>query len=174
MNRLAALLPLAVLLIIVAVGAFMLLRQSDAPREKFEAGLVGEQAPAYTLERLGGGAPVASVALRGRPYLVNVFASWCAPCRAEHGQLMALKAQGVEIVGIAYKDEAADTARFIAELGDPFSAIGMDPDGRFGLELGVTGAPETYVIGADGTVRAVHRGALTPDIVQTVIMPALR
>ena len=86
---------------------------------------------------------------------------------------MALRAQGVEIVGVAYKDEAADTQRFVAELGNPYSAIGMDPEGRLGLEFGATGAPETYVIGADGTVRTMYRGALTPEIIEQRILPAL-
>jgi cytochrome c biogenesis protein CcmG/thiol:disulfide interchange protein DsbE len=86
---------------------------------------------------------------------------------------MALRARGVEIVGVAYKDEPEDAARFIAELGDPFSVIGMDPEGRLGLEFGATGAPETYVIGADGVVRAVFRGALTPEVVEREILPAL-
>jgi cytochrome c biogenesis protein CcmG/thiol:disulfide interchange protein DsbE len=86
---------------------------------------------------------------------------------------MALRASGVEIVGVAYKDDPDDTARFIAELGNPFSAIGVDREGRLGLEFGATGAPESYVIGPDGTVRAAYRGPLTPDVVERVIRPAL-
>jgi cytochrome c biogenesis protein CcmG/thiol:disulfide interchange protein DsbE len=80
----------------------------------------------------------------------------------------------VEIVGIAYKDEPEDAARFLNELGNPFSAVALDPQGRFGLELGLAGVPETFVIGADGTVRAVHRGPLTEAVVRDVIEPALR
>jgi cytochrome c biogenesis protein CcmG/thiol:disulfide interchange protein DsbE len=173
MSRLAALAPLIVLLIVVAVGALLLLRDDGGSREKFTTGMVGRPAPAYALERLGGGEPVRSEALRGRAHLVNLFASWCTPCRAEHPQLMALRASVVEIVGVAYKDEADDAARFIAELGNPFSVVGMDPDGRLGLEFGATGAPETYVIGRDGTVRAAYRGPLTPEVIESVIRPAL-
>lgn len=174
MNRIAALAPLVILFIVVIVGGFLLLRDGDAPRENFAAGMVGEPAPSYALERLGGGEPVTSDALRGRAHLVNLFASWCTPCRAEHPQLMALRARGVEIVGVAYKDAPEDTARFIAELGDPFSVVGMDPEGRLGLEFGATGAPETYVIGADGMVRAAHRGPLTPEVIEEIILPALQ
>lgn len=173
MNRLLAFAPILALLAVVAVGAFLLLRDDGGAREKFTAGMVGRPAPSYALPRLGGGEPVSSDALRGRAYLVNVFASWCTPCRAEHPQLMQLRESGVEIVGVAYKDEPADTARFIAELGDPFSAVGIDRGGRLGLEFGATGAPETYVVGADGTVRAAYRGPLTPRVVQSVILPAL-
>lgn len=173
MNRALAFLPILALLVVVAVGAFLLLRDDGGTREKFTAGMVGRPAPSYVLPRLGGGEPVTSDALRGRAHLVNVFASWCTPCRAEHPQLMQLRENGVTIVGVAYKDEPADTARFIAELGDPFSAVGIDRDGRLGLEFGATGAPETYVIAADGTVRAAYRGPLTPRAVESVILPAL-
>jgi cytochrome c biogenesis protein CcmG/thiol:disulfide interchange protein DsbE len=176
MNRILPFAPLLALILIVGVGAFLLLRGEvgGGGREKFTMGMVGRPAPSYALARLGGGEPVASETLSGRAHVVNLFASWCTPCRVEHPQLMALRARGVEIIGVAYKDEAADTARFIAELGDPFSAIGMDPEGRLGLEFGATGAPESYVIGPDGTVRAAYRGPLTPEVVQTVILPALR
>lgn len=173
MNRILAFVPIIALFVIAAIGGFMLLRNDGAPREKFAAGMVGQMAPTYALHALDGEGMVTSDAMRGRPHLINLFASWCTPCRAEHPQLMALRAQGVEIVGVAYKDEAADTQRFVAELGNPYSAIGMDPEGRLGLEFGATGAPETYVIGADGTVRTMYRGALTPEIIEQRILPAL-
>lgn len=173
MNRILAFAPIIVLVVIAAIGGFMLLRNDGAPREKFAAGMVGQMAPSYALSALNGEGLVTSDAARGRAHLINLFASWCTPCRAEHPQLMALRAQGVEIVGVAYKDEAADTARFVSELGNPYSAIGMDPEGRLGLEFGATGAPETYVIGADGTVRVMYRGALTPEIIEQQILPAL-
>jgi cytochrome c biogenesis protein CcmG/thiol:disulfide interchange protein DsbE len=79
----------------------------------------------------------------------------------------------VEILGVAYKDRPAATMQFLNGLGDPFSAVGQDPEGRFALELGIVGVPETFVIGADGTIRAVHRGPLTPEVVEEVIRPAL-
>lgn len=171
MNRALALIPIVALVALVAVGVFLLTRETQ--RETFSEGRIGRPAPTYVLERLGGGEPVTNTERAGRAYLVNVFASWCTPCRAEHPQLMALRAGGVEIVGVAYKDRPEATTRFLVELGDPFSAIGMDPDGRFGIELGITGAPETFVIGADGTIRAVHRGPLTPEVVEAMILPAL-
>jgi cytochrome c biogenesis protein CcmG/thiol:disulfide interchange protein DsbE len=87
---------------------------------------------------------------------------------------MALQAGGVQILGVAYKDRPEAASRFLSELGDPFSEVGLDPEGRFGLELGLTGVPETFVIGADGEIKAVHRGPLTQEVVERTIIPALR
>ncbi len=171
MKRALAFAPLIVLVLLVAVSAFLLTRGGE--RATVTDGLVGRPAPAYSLERLGGGEPVTSAALEGRAYLINLFASYCTPCLAEHPLLMELKSQGVRIVGVAHRDEPADAVQFLARLGDPFSEVGLDPDGRFALELGAAGMPETFVVAADGTIRAVHRGALTPEIVAEKIVPAL-
>lgn len=166
-----ALLPLALLAIVVALSAFMLLR--GGTRETVSVGQIGRAQPSYALSRLGGGDLVTSDDLAGRAHVINLFASWCTPCRAEHALLMDLRQQGVVIVGIAYKDEAEDAAGFLRGLGDPFAAVGLDPNGRFGLELGMAGVPETFVIGPDGAIRAVHRGPLTPDVIERTILPAL-
>ncbi|WP_375547980.1 DsbE family thiol:disulfide interchange protein [Oceanicaulis alexandrii] len=98
------------------------------------------------------------------PYLLNVWASWCPPCRIEHPYFEYLSDQGVPIYGIIYKDEEADAARFLDQLGDPFAGLAADRDGRAGFELGVTGPPETFIVDADGVIRARWRGAVT-DIV---------
>jgi cytochrome c biogenesis protein CcmG/thiol:disulfide interchange protein DsbE len=86
---------------------------------------------------------------------------------------MALQQRGVPVLGVAYKDEPADTEAFLHELGDPFSVVALDPDGRFALELGTAGVPETFVIGADGRILALHRGPLTDDVIAEKILPAL-
>jgi len=128
--------------------------------------LVGKPVPAVSLPDLDTGAMVAvhdappSQGLAG-PRLINFFASWCAPCRVEAPQLMALKAKGVTLVGVAYKDEPAKTQAFLAELGDPFAVKLMDRNGRAGIEFGVTGVPETFLVGADGVILAKHSGPLT-------------
>lgn len=96
----------------------------------------------------------------GRPMLVNLFASWCAPCRIEHPQLMALKAQGVAVVGVAYKDDPIATRAFLDELGDPFTMVLVDQDGRAGLDLGVSGVPETFAVDAMGRIVAKASGPL--------------
>lgn len=171
MRRLIAFAPLIALVIVIAASALLLTRGGE--RETFSAGLIGRSAPTYALARLGSGDLVTSDAMRGRAYVINMFASWCTPCRAEHPVLMALSARGVEIVGVAYKDRPGAAAQFLNELGDPFDAVALDPEGRFGLELGIAGVPETFVIGSDGTVRAVHRGPLTSEIVDETILPAL-
>jgi cytochrome c biogenesis protein CcmG/thiol:disulfide interchange protein DsbE len=175
MNRAIALIPILALIALIGVGVFLLTRDNarEGTRETFSEGLIGRPAPTYSLPSLDEGEPVTSAARADRPYVVNVFASWCTPCRAEHPQLMALQAGGVDIVGIAYKDRPENTQRFLDELGNPFADVGMDADGRLGLELGIIGAPETFVVGADGSIVAVHRGPLTPEVVEATILPAL-
>lgn len=99
----------------------------------------------------------------GRPRLVNVFASWCIPCRAEAPQLEALKAAGVPIDGIAIRDRPEDVARFLARHGNPYSRIGADDISEVQLELGSSGVPETFVIDARGTIRYQHIGDIRPE-----------
>jgi cytochrome c biogenesis protein CcmG/thiol:disulfide interchange protein DsbE len=93
--------------------------------------------------------------------LVNVFASWCAPCELEAPVLTAMKARGVRMVGVAYKDAPDNTKAFLGRLGDPYAQSLVDRDGRAGIELGVTGVPETYLVDGEGVIRAKHTGPLT-------------
>ena len=123
--------------------------------------LVGKPVPAVSLPDLDTGALVAVRDVPAGPRLINFYASWCAPCRFEAPQLMALKAQGVTLVGIAYKDDPAKTQAFLAELGDPFAVKLVDRNGRAGIEFGVTGVPETFLVSADGVILAKHSGPLT-------------
>lgn len=171
MKRALAFAPLIGLVLLIGLAAFMLSRGGE--RQTFSAGLIGRPAPAYELQRLDGGGSVSNRDMAGRAHVINMFASWCAPCRVEHPLLMQLKSEGVEILGVAYKDAPGATAQFLNELGDPYAGVALDPDGRFGLDLGIAGVPETFVIGADGAVRAVHRGPLTQDVIRNEILPAL-
>ncbi len=171
MKRALALLPLLALAVLVAVAALLLSRGGEP--QTFSDGRIGRPAPTYALASLNGGEAVSSEARAGRVYVINLFASWCTPCRAEHPQMMALEAAGVEIVGVAYKDQPEAAARFLDRLGDPYAEVGLDPRGRFALELGAVGVPETFVVGADGTILAVHRGPLMPADVESTILPAL-
>jgi len=115
---------------------------------------------------------LSSADLRGAVTLVNVFASWCAPCAQEHPVLMRMKKEGVRIAGIDWKErEAGAGAAFLARLGNPFVLVGDDRDGRVAVDFGVTGAPETFVIDRNGRVRHKHIGPITEEIWRTQLAP---
>ena len=133
---------------------------------------VGKPVPALSLPLLDNGRPVALREAVQGPVLVNFFASWCAPCEIEHPVLVGLKQQGVQIVGVAYKDAPENAKAFLGRLGDPFAIRLVDRDGRAGLEFGVTGVPETYLIGSDGTILAKHTGELTPETAKALLAKA--
>lgn len=159
----------APLIVLVALGVlFAGYALKHDPRVQPDA-LVGKPVPAVTLVDLDTGARVGVRDAPGGPRLINFFASWCAPCRVEHPQLMALKARGVTLVGVAYKDEPARAQAFLAELGDPFALKLADRSGRAGIEFGVTGVPETFLVGADGVILAKHSGPLTEADVQAML-----
>ena len=172
MSRWLAILPLVALAALaVLFGVYSLQRD---PQVKPDA-LVGKPMPELTLPRLDDGRPAALRAVLGPgPTLVNIFASWCAPCEIEHPVLVDLKGQGVRIVGVAYKDAPENTKAFLGRLGDPFAERLIDRDGRAGIELGVTGVPETYLVAPDGTILAKHTGPLTPQSAQALLASARR
>ncbi len=172
MNRWLAIAPLAALLALgLLFGLFSLKRD---PQVKPDA-LVGKQLPDLVLPTLDTGRPVHLLeAAAPAPVLVNIFASWCAPCEIEHPVLVDLKRQGVRIVGVAYKDAPENTKAFIGRLGDPYAERLVDRDGRAGIELGVTGVPETYLVGAGGKVLAKHTGPLTPEVAKDLLAKAPR
>lgn len=164
--------PLALVVLgLGAIGLGMARRETGAQ----PSGLLGQIAPAIAVASLDdAGASIDNAALAGRPVLVNFFASWCAPCRVEHPALMALAGEGVEIIGIAFKDEASAAQGFLAELGDPFVLRGQDPNGDAAIQLGVRGVPETFVLSADGRIVAHWPGPLDATAIDRVIRPALR
>ncbi|WP_091735551.1 DsbE family thiol:disulfide interchange protein [Phenylobacterium immobile] len=167
MSRWLALAPLLVLLALG--GLFGLYALNRNPQVQPQA-LVGKAAPAFSLSSLDDGAPTPIVETPGKgPVLVNFFASWCAPCEIEHPVLMSLKRRGVAITGVAYKDAPANTQAFLARLGDPFARRLIDRDGAAGIDFGVTGVPETYLIGADGIVIAKHTGPLSAAAAQSLL-----
>jgi len=168
-KRWLAFAPLLILVALAALFAGYALKRD--PHVQPHA-LVGKPMPALTLPELDSGRPAPIRAGTEGPILVNFFASWCLPCEVEHPQLMALKAQGVTVVGVAYKDAPANTQAFLARLGDPFAARLVDRDGRAGLEFGVTGVPETYLVSSDGTILAKHTGPLTPDAAEELLNKA--
>jgi cytochrome c biogenesis protein CcmG/thiol:disulfide interchange protein DsbE len=123
--------------------------------------LVGKPLPDLTLPALDDGQPVRLRALTAQgPVVINFFASWCAPCAQEAPALAALSGQQVRIIGVAYKDAPEKTRAFLAQLGDPYARRLVDRDGRAGIKFGVTGVPETYLVGRDGVVLDKHTGPL--------------
>ncbi len=138
--------------------------------------LIGKRLPAFALPPVRPGEPglaATDFAAAGQPRLLNVFASWCVTCRQEHPLLMALKAQGVPIDGLDWKDEPDAAARFLADEGDPYARIGNDLSGRAGIDLGVAAAPETFVVDGAGRVRYKQVGAITPDDWTRTIKPLM-
>lgn len=136
--------------------------------------LVGGPAPVVTAAALPGLPALSPDALAdGEVKLVNFFASWCAPCRLEHPALAALAEEGVPVYGIAYKDDPARAAGFLRDLGNPFAAVGQDPNGRVAVEWGTYGVPETFVLAGDGTVIDRLPFPLTPELVESRLRPAL-
>lgn len=158
MSRWVALLPLAAL---VALGLLFGLHALNRNPQVQPQALVGQPVPNISLPTLDEGRPAAlrELAAEG-PMLVNFFASWCAPCEIEHPMLMELEARKVRIVGIAYKDAPQNAQAFLNRLGDPFATTLTDRDGTAGIEFGVTGVPETFLVGQDGVILAKHTGPL--------------
>jgi len=136
--------------------------------------LIGQTVPPVTMIPLGDAPTFTDADLKAPGVkLVNFWASWCAPCRAEHPNLSLLKAEGITIYGVNYKDESANAQAFLEELGDPYAAIGADASGRLGLDWGIYGVPETFVIDSDGKVILRFPGPLTASVIRDTIRPAL-
>lgn len=165
------LIPLALFFVLVA---FLLRGLWLNPRE-VPSPLIGKPAPLFTLPNVLDKAPFSSKDLLGQVWIMNVWASWCAPCRIEHPLFNDLAAQGlVPIVGLNYKDAPEAARRWLAELGDPYLASVIDSDGRAGIEFGVYGVPETFVIDRHGVIRLKHIGPVTPEAMRDRIIPLVR
>ncbi len=165
-------------LIIVAalVALFLGMMLSDRNPNEIDSVLVGRAAPEFSLVSLDDSAPALTHAdlKTGAPVLVNFFASWCVPCRAEHENLMRLAGDHrVQVIGIAYKNEKDQAIGFLNELGNPFSKTGLDLDGRVGIDWGVSGVPETFLIDGDGVVRYRHWGPIVGDSLEQQLLPEL-
>lgn len=171
MTRLLALIPV----IAVAIGAIVFGISLFRPEEAVRDPAVGRAFPAIALEQVGDYALFnpAEAPPQG-PALVNVWASWCAPCIIEHPLLMDLSAEGIPIYGVDWQERAEGAgAQFLAQRGNPFQSVGHD-DGLAGVELGITGVPETFVIDAEGRIVARHAGPLDVTSIERTIRPALQ
>jgi cytochrome c biogenesis protein CcmG/thiol:disulfide interchange protein DsbE len=150
-------LPAAVLVALIVLFAIGLTKDPS----KVPSPLIDKPAPVFALPMLDGG-QLATADLRG-PVLVNFWASWCTPCLQEHPLLMDLAKSGVTIVGINYKNDAAEARQWLARHGNPFARIAQDLDGKVGLDWGVYGVPETFVLDAQQVIRHKHIGPLTRE-----------
>lgn len=170
MKRLMLALPLLVVVVlIVALGRGL----SLDPRE-VESPLIGKPAPSFTLPLLSGDQLVNQDLFLGKVSLFNVWASWCVACRAEHPILNALSEQpGMHIYGLNYKDEIVDAKRWLAERGNPYQATLRDYKGLVGIDWGVYGVPETFVVDKHGVIRAKRIGPLTWEYVNQELLPLL-
>ena len=165
-------LPLALFAIIVAflfVGLFRDPREVPSP-------LIGKPAPAFSLPRLHEPQrTLSNVDMRGQVWLLNVWASWCVSCRVEHPLLVDLaKANLVPVIGLNYKDRREDGLAWLAERGDPYKTSIVDADGRVGIDFGVYGVPETFVIDKAGIIRYKQIGPITVDALKDKILPLVR
>ena len=171
------------LIVFLAIAALLLVRLFAGDDSRVPSALIGKEVPSFILPPVAGleDKPGLSDAdlRQGHVTLVNVFASWCAPCHLEHPFLLELSQnptlakEGVRLVGIAYKDASENTRRFLGEAGDPFARIGTDASGRVGIEFGVYGVPETYVVKGDGKVAYKFVGPLNDDAIQSVLLPEI-
>ena len=164
--------PLIAFIVLAVIGGLALQGTLSGSRNpnQLPSVLIGKPAPDLPLPLLQNGeAELALSAYRGQAFLVNFFASWCAPCRAEAPALEKLSKQ-ISIIGIAYKDRPQDTMKFLQQYGNPFVAIGRDDDGRAGMAWGVYGVPETYLIDASGQIKWRHAGPLTRDVITTQLL----
>lgn len=158
------------LLLFAAMAAFLFRGLSLDPQE-LPSALIDRPLPQFALPALGQERILAREDLLGEPALLNVWATWCVACRVEHPYLQQLADSGVPIFGINYKDEDGAAVRWLAELGDPYRFNIADRDGTLGLDLGVYGAPETYLLDADGVIRYRHVGVVDERVWQTILQP---
>jgi cytochrome c biogenesis protein CcmG/thiol:disulfide interchange protein DsbE len=154
------------------LGGF-LLRGLQLDPQALPSALIDRPLPEFSLPVLGGPATVDRDGVTGEVALFNVWATWCASCRVEHPYLTQLAEQGVAIYGINYKDEDAEALQWLRELGDPYRLSIVDAEGSLGLDLGVYGAPETYVVDARGIIRYRHVGVVNEHVWENILQPII-
>ena len=159
----------ALLVVVLAIGI------GRAPEKSIiKSVLLDKPAPQFVLPQLGDAAPFDSRSLQGRWYVLNVWGTWCAECRAEHETLLEIQRSGrVPLVGLNWKDEDALATDWLSQLGNPYSHVALDREGRVAIDWGVYGAPETFLVDAAGVVRYKHVGPMTPEVWQREFLSRL-
>ena len=158
-------------LILFAILALFLMRGLSLDPKELPSALIDKPFPEFSLPALGSSEQLDKAAVTGDVALFNVWATWCVSCRVEHPYLTELARQGVAIYGINYKDEDAAALGWLDDLGDPYVASIADRSGTLGLDLGVYGAPETYLVDANGLVRYRHVGVVDERVWSTILQP---
>ena len=174
MNRKLLFIPLVLFLLLVAALMVQLTRNAGGEDPTMlESALIGKPVPTFRLESLDQpGKTYDQAVLRdGKPILLNVWATWCPTCRAEHQYLNTLAARGVRVVGLNYKDDRAKAVTWLNSLGNPYALSLYDGDGMLGLDLGVYGAPETFLIDGQGIIRYRHAGDMNERVWQQEVLP---
>ena len=174
-------LAVPLILFLALAGLFYFALYAGDP-SKLPSVLIGKPVPDFDLPALDGlrrdGQPVPGFGnedlANGRVSVVNIWASWCGPCRLEHPLLMELQEKGVPVYGINYKDRASNARRFLGSLGNPYVAVGVDGGGRAAIDWGVYGVPETFVVDSKGRIAFKHVGPLTGDVMRDKLMPAIK
>lgn len=172
MRRLLFVVPALILAALIA----LFWRGLDPARNPaaIPSALIGKKMAEIDLPGLGSRSGVKTADFTGQITVLNFFASWCAPCRAEHPLIKSLRdVPGIRVIGITFKDAPADSEKYLAELGDPYQAIGMDNEGRAGIEFGLSGVPETYVVDKDGIIRYRLAQPLDPGRLEKELKPLL-
>ena len=172
MLRARFLIPLAVFAVVVGIlGVGLTLDPREVPSP-----LIDKPAPAFSLPQLAQpDKTISQKDMLGKVWLLNVWASWCVSCREEHCTILELARSGVvPVLGLNYKDERADGLAWLARLGNPYRISAYDRDGRIGIDYGVYGVPETYVIDKAGVIRYKRIGAVTPEVVRDRILPLVK
>lgn len=152
---------------------------TDAPNTIRLDPLMGKPLPDFSVPMLKGGEVseerLTQERLKGKPHLLNIMASWCAPCRVEHYLLRDYaEARRIPIYAIAWKDAPEDLAKYLQQMGNIYAEVGLDPHGEAAIAFGITGVPETYLVDAEGRIAVIYRGALTKEILQQRFDPVLQ
>jgi cytochrome c biogenesis protein CcmG/thiol:disulfide interchange protein DsbE len=166
-------LPLVVFGALAALLLAGVLMNSGKDKSAIASPLIGKPVPAFSLPVLGGsGKQVTQAQLLGKPYLLNVWGSWCVNCRDEHPTFLALRKTGrIHIVGYNYKDPTEDAQRWLQTFGDPYDVVLADEEGRVAVDFGIYGAPETFLIDAQGTIVWKHVGPVTDEVLKAELEP---
>lgn len=169
--KLKALIPFLLFIVIVGfLGKGLFLNPREVPSP-----LIGKPAPAFTAPVLGDTSKTfSSEEMKGQVWMLNMWASWCAACRDEHPLLVEMLEHGIPLYGLAYKDVEADALAVLEKMGNPYIITAADQDGRIGIDYGVYGVPETYIIDKAGIIRFKQIGPITAEDLRDKILPILK